>query len=117
MIIFDQKPSSTGKSFMFHRLWIKSIKEKFFSLSTQYVKISTKIVHRSSIISQRSWNINSNMSQHVYCVKSVQIRSFSWSVFSCIRTRTNSVFGHFLRSARILAYFTQCLEQLFSALI
>ena len=37
-----------------------------------------------------------------YCVKSVKIRSYFWSVFSCIRieykkirTRNNSVFGHF----------------------
>ena len=42
---------------------------------------------------------------YLHCVKSVQIRSFSWSVFSCIRpeyrkiqTRKNSVFGHFSRS-------------------
>ena len=28
-----------------------------------------------------------------HCVKSVQIRSFLWSVFSCIRTRKSSVFG------------------------
>ena len=51
----------------------------------------------------------------VHCVKSVQIRSFFWSLFSCIhteygnlrsiqseyrelRTRKNSVFGHFSRS-------------------
>ena len=41
----------------------------------------------------------------VYCVKSVQIRSYFWSIFSCnqsefrtIRTRNNSVFGHFSRS-------------------
>ena len=40
-----------------------------------------------------------------HCVKSVQIRSFFWSVFSRIRTdygeirtRKNSVFGHFSRS-------------------
>ena len=49
-----------------------------------------------------------------HCVKSVQMRSFFWSVFSCIRTeygnirvqfkyrkirtRNNSVFGHFSRS-------------------
>ena len=39
------------------------------------------------------------------CVKSVQIQSYFWSVFSCtwieyrkIRTRNNSVFGHFSRS-------------------
>ena len=40
-----------------------------------------------------------------HCVKSVQIRSFLWSVFSCIRTeyrkirtRKNSVFKHFIGS-------------------
>ena len=40
-----------------------------------------------------------------HCVKSVQIMSFIWSVFSRIRTeygeirtRKNSVFGHFSRS-------------------
>ena len=40
-----------------------------------------------------------------HCVKSVQIRSFFWSVFSCIRTeyrkirtRNKTVFGHFSRS-------------------
>ena len=40
-----------------------------------------------------------------HCVNSVQIRSYFWSVFSCIqseyrkiRTRNNSVFGHFSRS-------------------
>ena len=31
-------------------------------------------------------------------VKSVQKRSFLWSVFSCFRARKNSVFGHFSRS-------------------
>ena len=54
----------------------------------------------------------------VLCIRSVQIRSYFWSVFSCfglnteiyfvdlhiqseyrkIRTRNNSVFGHFSRS-------------------
>ena len=33
-----------------------------------------------------------------YCVKSVQIRSFSWSECGKIRTRKNSVFGHFSHS-------------------
>ena len=43
-----------------------------------------------------------------HCLKSVQIRSFFWSVFSCfqseytkMRTRNNSVFGHFSHSAHI----------------
>ena len=35
---------------------------------------------------------------HSHCVKSVQVRSYFWSVFSCIRNRNNSVFGHFSRS-------------------
>ena len=44
-----------------------------------------------------------------HCVKSVQIQSYFWSVFSCIRTeyrkirtRNNSVFGHFSCSENLL---------------
>ena len=44
-----------------------------------------------------------------HCVKSIQIRSFFWSVYFCIqseyrkiRTRNNSVFGHFSRCAYLL---------------
>ena len=43
-----------------------------------------------------------------HCVKSVQIRSYIWSIFSCIqseyrkiRTRNNSVFGRFSHSESI----------------
>ena len=32
---------------------------------------------------------------NIRSVKSVQIRSYLWSVFSCIRSRNNSVLGHF----------------------
>ena len=46
-----------------------------------------------------------SLASHSHYVKSVQIRSFFWSVFSCIRTeyrkiltRKNSVFGHLSRS-------------------
>ena len=52
----------------------------------------------------------------MHCMKIVQIRSFFWSVFSCIyseyrktRTRKNPVFGHFtqLREFRVRAsYFS-----------
>ena len=35
---------------------------------------------------------------HKHYVKSVRIRSFFWSVFSCNQTGKNSVFGHFSRS-------------------
>ena len=44
----------------------------------------------------------------LHCVKSVQIWSFFWSLFSCIQaeyrkiwTRKNTVFGHFSHSARL----------------
>ena len=47
----------------------------------------------------------------VHCVKSVQIRSYVWSVFSCIqpeyrkiRSRNNSVFGHFSRSGTLFVH-------------
>ena len=46
-----------------------------------------------------------NVWAQIHCVKSVQIRSYLWSVFSCIqskyrkiRTRNNSAFGHFSHS-------------------
>ena len=39
--------------------------------------------------------------KHVHCVKSVQIRTFFWSIISRIRTRKNSVFGHFSSSSGI----------------
>ena len=62
-----------------------------------------------------------NLQNTSHCVKSVQILSFFWSVFSCIqanmgiyavnfriqpeyrkiRTRRNSVFAHFSRSVRV----------------
>ena len=45
-------------------------------------------------------------------MKSVPIRSYSWSVFSCIRTEytkmrttNNSVFGHFWRSVYLFLFF------------
>ena len=64
-------------------------------------------------------NVNSAGSHH--CVKSVQIRNFFWSAFCFIRTqseyrkirtRKNSVFGFFSRSASLLviAQFRNCAE-------
>ena len=51
-------------------------------------------------------------SSNSHCVKCVQIRSYFWSVFSCIRTeyrkirtRNNSAFGHFSRSVFVLECF------------
>ena len=51
----------------------------------------------------------------IHSVKSVQIRSYFWSVFSCIQseyrkiqTRNNSLFGHFSRSDYIDHIITDC---------
>ena len=62
--------------------------------------------------------------QIYHCVKSAQIRSYFWSVFSCIRTeygyvnlrilseyrkiwtRNNSVFGQFSRSVFLIKWYT-----------
>ena len=48
------------------------------------------------------------MTKLMNCVKSVQIRSFFWSAFSCIwteyrkiRPRKDSAFGHFSRSDKL----------------
>ena len=45
-------------------------------------------------------------------MKSVQIRTYFWSIFSCIwteyrkiRTRNNTIFGHFSRSGYLNNYF------------
>ena len=51
-----------------------------------------------------SWSWKKIRKRH--CLKSIQIRNYFWSVFSCIRdriwrfTRNNSVFRHFSRSER-----------------
>ena len=51
---------------------------------------------------RRSFSRNTN------CMKSIQIRSYFWRVFSCIQsefskiwTRNNSVLGHFSRSGKL----------------
>ena len=57
------------------------------------------------------YNIQANKRLTMHCVKSVQIRSYFWSIYIVnlciqseqrkIRTRNNSVFGHFSRSERL----------------
>ena len=74
--------------------WIKLL--WLCNTNSTLIKLSYDLV-RLKIILQGKWNI--------YCVKSVQIRIFFWSLFSCtrtaytkIRTRKKSVFGHFSRN-------------------
>ena len=89
------------------------------SLGTSSIVIVLKEKH--SLVNYKATNynnarifslLNNSFQSRMHCVKSVQIRSFFWSVFSLIRTeygeilriqsecrkiwtRKNSVFGHF----------------------
>ena len=60
---------------------------------------SSRIVYNDHITSFEDLLKKDNSFKIHHRVKSVQIRSYFWSVLSCIRTRNNSVFGHFSRSA------------------
>ena len=81
-----------------------SMKTFVFLYTTQKMKFSIKEYNTMYIILLAKY-------MTLYCVKSVQIWSYFWSVFSCIqseyrkiRTRNNSVFGHFSRSACLNSY-------------
>ena len=78
------------------------------------IENSIKLMQESTLnvsIFQIAENIS--MNEHHYwnvfnCVKSVQLQSFFWSIFSSIRTeyrkirtRKNSVFGHYSRSVEM----------------
>ena len=58
------------------------------------------------------------VAEDAHWVKSVQLRTYFWFVFSCIwtvcrkiQTRKNSVFGHFSRSAHQSFPFSKCTNQ------
>ena len=64
-----------------------------------------------------SWILSWKKSLGYHFVKSVQILSYFWSVFSCIQsecrkmqTRNNSVLGHFSRNVLDAFYRRLCLE-------
>ena len=62
----------------------------------------TRLHSHSSAYSCNNWLNNTwfrKVCFNLHCMKRVQIRSFSGSVFFCIHTRKNSVFGHFWSSA------------------
>ena len=86
-----------------HEIWISEHcvnYQYFFKTSVHPVCLLTLSFSPISISNSFIW------SDH--CVKNVQIRSYIWSVFSCIqfkyrkiRIRNNSVFGHFSRSGSL----------------
>ena len=80
----------------------------FLCNAKEIFKHVTEIREKFAFFIRRcKWNESKFHSQDFHhFVKSVQIRSYFWSVFCCIRTesrkirtRNNSVFGHFSRSA------------------
>ena len=97
-VVIFLKSSLLFNSFLFinKTLWFNNLKTR----TAMYAKTSVLVICVEVIRS------------HPPCVKSVQIRSYFWSVFSSIRTRNNSVFGHFSRSA---TYPSLLKQQTFSA--
>ena len=84
---------------------------KLHFLSIDFCKIESLVLNETTFHS--SLYNKKKTSSNIHCVKSVEIQSFFWSVFShirteygeilqskCgkIRTRKNSIFGHFSRS-------------------
>ena len=61
---------------------------------------------------QGTWSNNLTFAKYLFshCVKSVQIRSFFWSVLSCIRTEYRKIRTR--KKLRIWTLFTQCLIRL-----
>ena len=88
-------------------------KPKFRAFENFKSRLSSS-VHISAILIIQMWQNFMTSYPSWHCMKSVQIRSYYWSVFSCIRTeygdsrskyrkirtRNNSVLGHFSRSVR-----------------
>ena len=64
------------------------IPRKLKTLSSFYISIKVSVSYKYTFLAGK---------KHKHCVKSVQIRSFFWSEYRKIRTRKNSVFGHFSR--------------------
>ena len=114
---------------------LKVVYISFFRLSIVFILYSLKLnynvycfwldvrilFHRCSLREELANIVSFTFIENYRCLKSVQIRSYFWSVFSCIqseyreiRTRNNSVFGHFSRSVctvycTIFYYVLRCL--------
>ena len=74
---------------------------KINSKITRLQERSSRIVYNDHITSFEDLLKKDNSFKIHHRVKSVQIRSYFWSVLSCIRTRNNSVFAHFSCSALV----------------
>ena len=76
----------------------KTLRQVFFSYRKNRDCWQFAILHKNQCL------------QKLTVRESVQTRSFFWSVSSCIRTRKNSVFGHFSRSVMFSGYHMFAIE-------
>ena len=67
-----------------------------------YLVLTSEVEGRSVIVCNSASAVDVQQVFERHCVKSVQFRSFFWSVFSRIWTSKNSVFGHFSHSEHVL---------------
>ena len=110
MTIAQCQPNLIGRSFPYISMiyWYGSLSSGTLVI-TVGIKIKSLETESDNLVKLNSSSLN-NLSMKHY-VKSVQIRSFFWSAFFCIRTeyrkirtRKNSVFTHFSRSERNCKY-------------
>ena len=112
-----------GKPVFWHVFYAVRITKKLQQVAQNVSKVYMKTTKPIRPVTFNTYNILRRVLRtrpNIHCVKCVQIRSYSWSVFSCIRTeyrdllrkspylrihsenskiqiRSNSVFGHISR--------------------
>ena len=100
--------SNLLKKFLMENLIVCAVKGYTFEVDVKYLKKLHKL-HSDLKFLLEIMNFMKKLNYNLYskenCVKNIQIRRYFCSVFSCIqseyrkiRTRNNSVFGHFSRS-------------------
>ena len=107
MGVYNDKESTLKKVFNFRKMWIEKASTFEVPASSIYILLMS--------INWPSFMAKLFMTKH--CLKSVQIRSFSWSVFFCFQseywkiwTIKNAVFGQFSRSERYIVLYLICLS-------
>ena len=100
----------------FHRP-VNFLKIPFIYQALKCKKSSHTVIRNYLLVLLAKIRAYSFIQETLCCVKSVQIQSYFWSVFSCfqsehrkIRTRNNSVFGHFSRT--LFSYLSDCQQKL-----
>ena len=77
----------------------------FYRKDFKGIFVELNLLKKKNVLFYNPYKISNHLStlggtldkKMTHCVKSIQMRSFFWSIYFSIRTRKNSVFGNFLR--------------------